>query len=113
MSRILILLAVLGVSTGPASAHSRHGQCLLQVGGKTFLKGLCEVTINDNRGSFAIGVGEFHRSKFFAYVNMEDDGAHGAWNGTPDSNHADTDLGKLKRDGACWVNATARVCAYK
>jgi hypothetical protein len=113
MSRILILLAILGVSTGSAAAHSRPGQCLLQVRGKTFLKGSCEVTINDDRGSFAIGVGESRRAKYFAYVNMEDDGAHGYWNETPDSNHADTDLGKLKRDGACWVNKTARVCAYQ
>ena len=113
MSRILTLLAVLGVSAGSAAAHSAPGQCLLQVGGKTFLKGPCEVTINDNRGSFAIGVGESHRTNYFAYVNMENDGAHGYWNETPDSNHADTDLGKLKHDGACWINETARVCAYR
>ena len=109
MKRILITLAVLAATP----AYAKPGHCLLQVGGKTYLQGPCEVTNNDHHGSFAIGVGETHRSKYFAYVNMEDDGAHGSWNATPDSNRADTELGKLRRDGACWVNETARVCAYK
>lgn len=113
MRRILLTTAMLALSAAPASASSRMGECLLQVKQKAFLKGRCEITINDSRGSFAIGVGQSHRSKYFAYVNMEDDGAHGYWNQTADSNHADAELGKLVRDGACWTNSRARICAYK
>ena len=96
-----------------AIAHASTGRCVLQVDGKKYLNGPCEITMNDKQGSFAIGVGKTHRSKYFAYVNMEDDGAHGYWNETPDASHAHSDLGILKRDGACWVNDKARVCAYK
>ena len=107
----LLCALVLGVS--PTHAQTKIGQCLLKVKQRTYLRGPCEITINDKHGSFAIGVGKVHRSKYFAYVTMKDDGAHGFWNETPDASHAHSDLGLLKRDGACWRNATARVCAYK
>lgn len=89
------------------------GQCMLQVKQKKYLDGPCEIKNTDAQGSFSIGVGETQRSKYFAYVNMESDGAHGYWNETPDSNHAHTELGILERHGPCWENNTARVCAYK
>jgi hypothetical protein len=86
---------------------------VLQVKHKTYRDGRREIGINDAQGSFTIGVSDTHRSKYFAYVNMESDGAHGYWNETPDSNHAETSLGILTRHGACWENATARDCAYR
>ncbi len=55
---------------------------------KTYLDGPCEIWINDDQGSFTIGVSDTHPSKYFAYVNIESDGAHGYWNETPDANHA-------------------------
>ncbi|WP_175853916.1 hypothetical protein [Burkholderia anthina] len=113
MKMIPRILIALGVGVASTMAYAKTGQCLLQVNQKTFLNGPCEITINDKQGSFSIGAGEKHRSRYFAYVNMEDDGAHGYWNETPDSSHADTSLGRLKRDGACWKNDIARVCAYK
>lgn len=106
-------LLALGILLAPGLAHAKTGRCMLQVNNKTYLNGPCEVTINDKKGSFAIGVGEKHRSKYFAYVTMEDDGAQGFWNETPDASHAQSSLGTLKRDGACWKNEKARVCAYK
>lgn len=113
MKVIPSVLVALGVGLASVMACARTGQCLLQVDQKTFLNGPCEIAINDKQGSFSIGAGEKHRSKYFAYVNMEEDGAHGYWNETPDSSHASTSLGSLKRDGACWKNDTARICAYK
>jgi hypothetical protein len=88
------------------------GRCLLQVEHKTYLDGPCEITKNDAHGSFTIGVSNTHPSKYFAYVTMEDDGAHAYWNEEPKSTHAHTSLGILQRHGACWENEKARVCAY-
>lgn len=113
MRRVLLFFCLLGVGFTPSLVHAKTGRCMIQVKQKTYLNGPCEITINDSQGSFSIGAGETHRSKYFAYVNMQDDGAHGYWNETPGSNHAHTSLGILKRDGACWKNETARVCAYK
>ena len=86
---------------------------MLQVKQKTYLDGPCAILTTDDQGSFSIGVGEKHRSKYFAYVNIEDDGAHGYWNEAPNATHAHTSLGILKREGPCCKNDTARVCAYK
>lgn len=107
-----IIVGALVVSLATA-AHARNGRCVLQVKQKTYLNGRCEVMMTDRRGSFAIGVGETRQSRYFTYVNMEDDGAHGYWNETPDANHAHASLSLLKRNGGCWTNRTARVCAYR
>ncbi len=37
----------------------------------------------------------------------------GWWNGVDADSHAHDPLGKLTRQGACWVNARAKVCAMK
>ena len=113
MKLLLSLVCVLGGSFAPSLVLAETGRCVIEVKQKTYLSGTCEIKVNDNRGSFSVGAGEKHRSRYFAYVNMEEDGAHGYWNETPDSSHAHTSLGILMRDGACWKNDTARVCAYK
>ena len=109
--RAALCIAVLALY--PTLAQARTGRCVLQVKGQTYLHGPCDIINQDNHGSFSIGVGDVRRSRYFAYVLMEDDGAHGYWNETPDASHAHTDLGRLKRDGACWRNQDARVCAYR
>ena len=113
MNRISVFLCAVAAGLMPALAQAKMGRCLLQVEQKTYLDGPCEIGINDKQGSFTIGVSDTHPSKYFAYINMESDGAHGLWNETPDSNHAESSLGILKRHGACWENATTRVCAYR
>ncbi|WP_321813935.1 MULTISPECIES: hypothetical protein [unclassified Paraburkholderia] len=106
----LILLACAFIAA-PASAYAKTGRCLLEVNNKTYLDGPCEVKI-EKGGTFTIGVSDKHPSKYFAYVLMDDDGAHGYWNEEPGATHAHSELGLLRRDGACWVNDTARVCAW-
>ena len=110
---ILLCSWVFAIGFAPDFAQAKTGRCVLEVKQKVYLDGACEIEINDNKGSFTIGVGKTHRSKYFAYVNVESDGVHGYWNETPDSDHAHTSLGILKRHGACWENETARVCAYR
>lgn len=108
-----LLLFALVASQVPSSVDAKTGRCVLQVNKRTYLNKPCNVMKTDRQGSFTIGVGNDKREKYFAYVNMEDDGAHGYWNETPDASHAHTSLGILKRDGACWKNSNARVCAYR
>jgi hypothetical protein len=51
---------------------------------------------------------------YFAYVFPEGGTATASWNGTiPGATHAHTDLGTLTREGACWVNEQAKVCAWR
>ena len=105
--------ALLGLAlTASGTARSYPGDCLLQVNGRTYLESVCNIDGNPAEGSFSIGTGEHTRSKFFAYVNIEPDGtAQGYWNGASAESHADEELGRLVRQGECWVNDQARVCA--
>jgi hypothetical protein len=105
------LACVVLLSSNIASAATVRGRCLLEVRGKTYLDGICNIDRSED-GSFSIGTGDGRASKFFAYVNKNDDGtADGYWNGIHAYSHADDNLGTLKQQGACWVNAAARVCA--
>ena len=106
------LFCAIALACLPTMAQAKMGRCLLSVHGRTYLSGPCDIAV-DKDGSFSIGVSETHHAKYFAYVNMDDEGAHGFWNETPDASHAHSELGVLKRDGACWANSKARVCAYR
>lgn len=88
----------------------KPGRCLLVVKGKTYISGSCKIEM-DTDGSFRIY--EKRTPGYFAYVNMSDDGAEGFWNGSRSSTHAHDPLGTLTRKGACWSNATAKVCAWQ
>ena len=114
MKYIAVFLLIIGVGFMTKPADAKMGRCLLQVDRNIYLNGPCEVQFDAlDKRSFTIGVGEKNRTKYFAYVNMDSDGAHGFWNESPENSHAETSLGMLKRNGACWENKTARVCAYK
>jgi len=93
------------------------GRCLLEVGGKKYLDGMCNIMTSED-GSISIGVGTEGRrnaSKFFAYVNKNEDGtAEGTWNGIQAESHAQQRLGTLRQEGdACWVNSTSKVCGWR
>jgi hypothetical protein len=111
-------LAVIGIACSAAiaatSAGAAEGRCLIVVEGHTYLKGGCNITIEPG-GSFKVGVGEQSRSKYFAYVTLgsEPGFARGSWNGVEADDHAHSDLGSLKRKGACWSNERAEVCAWQ
>jgi hypothetical protein len=94
-------------------ARAFPGTCLLKVDGRTYLSGQCNIDVIDRDGSFTIGTDQ-RRITYFAYVLFVKDGAGiGYWNEKRGGSHAHTPLGDLKRDGACWVNNRARVCAWR
>ncbi len=96
------------------AARAGPGDCCLGVGGRTYLDGPCNLMIQSD-GSFSIGAGERTRSRDFAYVFLDPGGGKGSatWNSKPNSNHAETSLGTVVRHGGCWVNAQAKVCAWR
>lgn len=114
MKRSILLFALLGafgLFAGTASA--KPGKCLLVIDGKTYISGRCEVEIyTDGTGSFQITENR-KRGSYFAQVLVGEGEAKGYWNGERGANHAHSPLGELRRNGACWVNNKARVCAWK
>jgi hypothetical protein len=95
-------------------AHAATGECLLEVDNWSYMDGRCNIVMGRG-GSFSIGIGDRRRSRYFAYVDVDaDEGvARGYWNGEEGASHAHYDLGTLVRQGACWVNARAKVCAWR
>jgi hypothetical protein len=106
LKKILMTTVVVAMSAREASAQVH---CHLEVDGHVYLDRVC----NFDRwqgGSFSVEGG-----RYFAYVTIDDtnpDVASGSWNGG-EGNHAHNPLGTLVRQGACWVNDYARVCARK
>lgn len=110
---ILALTLLLISALVLAPAHAFTGRCRLEVSGKTYLNGPCNIT-TERGGSFQIGTGETRRSKYFAFVYVDAEGAaEGYWNGTVTDDRAHERLGPLTRKGACWVNEDAKVCAER
>ena len=130
------LLGMVLVSAGEAVAEKRRdlpqgyhcGRCLLQVEGRTHISGACAYSIGSG-GSFEIqgphqiysGIDypeteaafQDRSADYFAQVNIEGDSAEGFWNAGVTATHAHGRLGTLKRRGACWVNASAKICVWR
>ena len=112
--RAAILALIVLATAGSASAEP--ARCHLEVDGRAYLVGMCNVD-RDPFGGVSIGVGDSkgrNASPFFAYINRDDSGAYtGNWNGSADSTHAHDGLGTMRREGDCWINDRARVCATR
>ena len=107
MHRFAVLAAVaLACSIAPAKADSRPADCELTVRGRTYIKGVCQFTPISG-GSFQISGDDY-----FAYVTLLSPGvAEASWNENPASTHAHAPLGRVTRNGSCWVGMGARICA--
>jgi hypothetical protein len=89
------------------------------VDGRTYLSGRCNIGMGPN-GTFTVGIPKRNADiTYWAVVNVEnaEDAKRGIgfgyWSEDYGANHAHTSLGDLRRDGACWVNDPARVCAWR
>ncbi|MCJ2099466.1 hypothetical protein [Methylobacterium sp. E-046] len=111
--RGLALLALVGVTflgTDATKADERIlGECLILVRGRAYLDGPCRITLYPG-GGFMAGDGEY-----FATVDIDaaSGGAQAYWNGVQAERHAHDPLGDVVRQGGCWVNASAKVCAWR
>ncbi len=99
------VMATYGLTGSVAIAAQRQALCKFVVEGKTYINGRCNVEV-DPDGSFRIW-DKVHT----VYVNVEGNTAEASWNKNPKSYHADSPLGTVTRNGACWGNATTQICA--
>lgn len=105
------MVAVTFLALTPKSSDARPAKCLLSVAGETYIGGACDFDpLSGTDGDFRItGPG----SKYFAYLYVEGQGVgEGHWNGAIGESRAHTPPGTLKRDGACWSNDIAKLCAW-
>jgi len=120
----------------------RIGRCLLQVDGRTLISGPCSYTIAAHPDvAMRTGDFEFHGPRqvfsgvdyprpeiyseeistdYFVQVDHEltDHGSIGPgweahWNEDKRATHAQSQLGPVKRQGACYSNARTRICLWK
>jgi hypothetical protein len=100
--KAVLALATVFTMTLPAAAAT----CVLEVDGETYINGPCDFR--------PIGGADFQimAGDYFAYVYPSSPPVVGYWNGVEKGSHAHDPLGELKRKGACWVNKSAKVCAY-
>ncbi len=111
MPRLLLAAAFL---LAAHTAHAFTGKCVLQVDGKTYLNGPCPMSV-EKGGDFTIGTDGTKAGKYFAMVSIDKAAgtADGWWSGPDGGTHAHDPLGTLTRQGACWVNERAKVCATR
>ena len=101
------IAALLSLST-LASAYP--ADCLLEVNGKTYIKGVCEFTPQGG-GDFQVWGKEGYFAHLSIYDKDKDKNLAGLnWNADPASTHAQAHLGDVHRKGACWQNKHAKVC---
>jgi hypothetical protein len=107
------LTAALMLHQPVTAASSVDGTCLLEVAGRSFIDGPCEIDLEPD-GSFMITAYRAGEITYFAYVSL--DGANlatGYWNEEIGAGHAHSPLGTLTRSGACWQNSNAKVCGWR
>ncbi|MBV5308906.1 hypothetical protein [Chromatium okenii] len=99
------------LATAQAS-QSFRGKCLLEVEGKKYINGSCDISMHDD-GSFQVSKNNPPLT-YFAQVSVTGKNvAEGNWNGEEGATHAHDPLGNLVRKGACWQNKRVKVCAWK
>ena len=104
-------LAAFMIVVGAGGARASSERCLLQVDGKTYIKGWCAV-MREDRYLMVGSDGERISNPYAATVSTNDDGSgDGHWNGAPGVRISQSPLGTMKRDGFCWINAKAKICA--
>ncbi|MCZ0737655.1 hypothetical protein [Phreatobacter sp. AB_2022a] len=90
--------------------YSGPGRCLLEINGRTYLAGACQIEQGSDTLRALPPNGRL--PGYFGYLVFDDaTQAEGYWNGEPRASRAHSRLGTMRRDGDCWVNAGARICA--
>ena len=111
--RMLLATALLCVSVQATTAFP--GECLLEVDRGSYLNGSCNIVMQEG-GSFTVGRGDRqHRSRYSAAVIIDPQQgvAYGHWNGRDAKGPMNQELGVLTRQGGCWINDHATVCAWR
>lgn len=106
--KLILTAAALAMMAG--TAFAKDASCELTVEGVTYVSGPCDFT-GDSDGSFRV----FTETGYAVYADMVDGRMKVNWNEATREAHAHASLGILSRsktDSACWINDTARLCAW-
>jgi len=104
---VAVALSFAPIFIGAAAA--RPVKCDLTIDNRNHADGVCDFDPLGTDGSFILRA----KSGIFAYVTVSEPGvADASWNETPSSTHAHSPLGELRRKGACWTNARAKICSW-
>lgn len=85
--------------------------CLLKVKGVTYIKGSCAGSLG-SEGSFQIR-NKLYNADIDPAAAEQANTALGSWDAQVDETNVHDDLGELTREGACWKNTRATICAWK
>lgn len=95
------------IMTDGDSDLAQPGRCLLVVDERTYMDGRCTNKINSD------GSADIYGDQFFALIDPPVDGLYTVtWNEVADAPHADVALGQMVREGYCWSNERAKICAW-
>ncbi|MBW8637685.1 hypothetical protein K1W69_10850 [Hoeflea sp. WL0058] len=104
---VMALFATLATAVSAVAGTSRPVDCELTVDGTTWIEGRCQYFPSTD-GSFQIG-----NDDYFAQVDVTGrDVAEANWNGMRGATHAQSRIGAVRREGACWVRPGVRICAW-
>lgn len=108
------LFALFAVVAGTASAAAEglvSARCYLKVDGQVLIERICKAYFYNGDGSFQIGAEAGKPIAYFADVNAKSREAY--WNGAPGATRTASPLGKVVREGDCWRNDRAQLCARR
>ncbi|SFR61640.1 hypothetical protein SAMN04488005_3280 [Yoonia tamlensis] len=116
MKRFLIGLSLMMLGS---AVNAKTATCLLVVDGEFYMNGTCEFTAETGGDFTATTQSDDGQIEWSASMFIEDGVGKMAWNGdgqegqrmTP-AGHQHTVEHAMKRDGACWANKTALLCAW-
>jgi hypothetical protein len=112
---IFVMFLTFSNKAGEFVGYPAISRCVIEVDDVTYLDEPRYYAALTNRGgSFGIfgPHGPFLPGSF-AWVEVADGEATAHWNGPDQDASGDMMVEHLRREGACWTNATARFCAYR
>lgn len=130
---ILVAFASLAVSTGAPKVNAKMAKCYLAVNNTVFINGACSFEFMNGNGSFSfddmrlktrcgsydLGPGRCssastlvtRKGTFGQLVITSPGRAKIYWN-EGSALHAHGKIAPVERDGACWQNSQAKLCAW-
>jgi hypothetical protein len=117
-------------STGRLWPGFHWGRCLLEIDHHAYVAGRCAYHVSRDGSLEMHGPRQIYSgidyprpeiysgersNDYFVQVDVSADGrsGDGLWNADIRATHAHSELGRLTRRGACWVNARVRVCLWR
>lgn len=102
---------------GAVSSGNRtdYGDCSITVDAITYLNRKKTCSIEKSDDTTTVNTGDSNIPAYFAYITDNGNSSYTInWNSKEKWNHAEEDLGSdFGREGNCWINRRARVCASK